>query len=367
MNDPLSVVRTTFRVSDFLGWQRQGALNLRPPFQRGSVWNKKAKSFFIDTLVRGFPVPLIFLQDDTDPKTYEPRRIVVDGQQRLRTALAFIDPSCLDDRSDEDEFTVLRMHNERLHGRPFDALEETIQSRILQFQFSVATLAPGTPNRLLLEVFARMNSTGSQLKPQEIRNARFNGAFKRVAYSLSYDHLEQWLDWKVFTRSQVARMTDVEFTSELMMATLAGPSAKSQKRIDEFYESYDDEFAEAPQVAERIGRVLKRISDAYAGKLNREYGGEFRSSPFNGQGWLYAIFSAVDRSMHGAPLLSREPTSKRALTAKALRKALDTVQYRLREGDAPARVLMALRGAAGDLSSRVARQAFLEEAFEGVD
>src|SRR4051812_37812724 len=107
----LDITRTTYRVADFLSWQRGSNLNLRPPFQRGSVWSPKAKSFFIDTVVKGFPVPLLFIQDKTDPKTYEPKRLVVDGQQRIRTVLAFVDIACLSDRQDSDSFTVLRMHN----------------------------------------------------------------------------------------------------------------------------------------------------------------------------------------------------------------------------------------------------------------
>src|SRR5712691_4185865 len=38
----LEITRTTYRVADFLSWQRGSNLNLRPPFQRGSVWSAKA-------------------------------------------------------------------------------------------------------------------------------------------------------------------------------------------------------------------------------------------------------------------------------------------------------------------------------------
>lgn len=65
MHDPMKITRTMYTISDFLAWQRGGQLDLRPPFQRGSVWNTRAKSYFIDTLLRGFAVPIIFLQDET--------------------------------------------------------------------------------------------------------------------------------------------------------------------------------------------------------------------------------------------------------------------------------------------------------------
>ena len=199
MDFDLSITRTNYRVSDFLAWQRHGALDLRPPFQRGAVWSKKAKSFFIDSIVRGFPVPLLFLKDETDPDTYEPKRLVVDGQQRLRTVLAFLDRDALADANDDDQFTVLRSHNSdpEICGRAFQQLPLPVRDRILEFQFSVHVLPPGTPNRVLLEIFARMNATGTQLNEQELRNAEWSGEFKQTAYNLSYDQLENWLDWGV--------------------------------------------------------------------------------------------------------------------------------------------------------------------------
>ena len=61
----------------------------------------------------------MFIQDQTDPKTYEPKRLVVDGQRRIRTVLAFVDIACLSDRQDSDSFTVLRMHNADVAGKRF--------------------------------------------------------------------------------------------------------------------------------------------------------------------------------------------------------------------------------------------------------
>jgi hypothetical protein len=53
--EALDIKRTLFSVSDFLDWQRQGTLNLDPPFQRRSVWKPGAKSYLVDTVVRGLP------------------------------------------------------------------------------------------------------------------------------------------------------------------------------------------------------------------------------------------------------------------------------------------------------------------------
>ena len=114
-----SVLKTVYSVADFLDWQRSGTLDLRPYFQRNSVWTHKAKSYYVDTLIRGFPVPLLLLQSATDSKTYRSVRRVVDGQQRLRTILAYIDPTCISDFTDRDDFVIQAAHNRGLAGMRF--------------------------------------------------------------------------------------------------------------------------------------------------------------------------------------------------------------------------------------------------------
>jgi hypothetical protein len=59
-----------------------GRLNLKPSFQRNLVWSKEAKSYLIDTMIRGLPVPEIIAYGS--PETV---LSIIDGQQRLSTIL----------------------------------------------------------------------------------------------------------------------------------------------------------------------------------------------------------------------------------------------------------------------------------------
>src|SRR5947199_4311553 len=64
-------------------------LDLDPPYQRRSVWTRRDKQFFLDTIFRNYPSPAIFLHktiNEAGKATYH----VVDGKQRTQTILDFV-------------------------------------------------------------------------------------------------------------------------------------------------------------------------------------------------------------------------------------------------------------------------------------
>ncbi len=62
---------------------------IQPPFQRRAVWLGPEKSWLIDTILRQYPIPELYLQQlITDAGTTE--HIVVDGQQRITTCLEYL-------------------------------------------------------------------------------------------------------------------------------------------------------------------------------------------------------------------------------------------------------------------------------------
>jgi hypothetical protein len=81
------IKRTTFSVGDFLSWQKANALELSPSFQRRSVWTKAQKSYFVDTVYRGLPVPIIFIRERTDVETLS--TITASGRSNSQSSDAF--------------------------------------------------------------------------------------------------------------------------------------------------------------------------------------------------------------------------------------------------------------------------------------
>lgn len=251
----------TFKVSDFVDWQRNGSLVLSPSFQRRPSWTKQAKSLLIDTIARGYPVPSIFIRERRNSETLSLYREVVDGQQRLRTLLAFITPDSIPDFDEQtDAFTVLPSHNSELKGLTFDRLPRETREEILDYKFSVQVLPSSTADREILKIFARMNATGVRLNDQEIRNAEWFGEFKTIAYALAGEQLDRWRTWHLFTEMNIARMEEVELTSEFLLLISNGRvTGKTKSTIDNAYRDWDEEFPSARATRIRFERTMDLI------------------------------------------------------------------------------------------------------------
>lgn len=52
----------TYSINDFLEWHDKKQLVLSPKFQRRAVWSENAKSYLMDTILRGKPIPKVFIR-----------------------------------------------------------------------------------------------------------------------------------------------------------------------------------------------------------------------------------------------------------------------------------------------------------------
>jgi len=350
--ETISIVKTLYKVSDFLSWQRAGTLMLNPNFQRRPVWQPSAKSFFIDTVARGLPVPIIFLRELTDLKSYEPKREVVDGQQRLRTLLSFIDPKCLPDYNlKRDYFRVKPTHNAELGDREFNRFPDEIKRWILDYQFSTHILPSGTDDRLVLQIFARMNSTGVKLNGQELRNAQFFGIFKTVMYQLASEQLDRWRKWKILSELSIARMAEVELTSDLILLIYNGTFGMSQKILNTAYKDYDDKFQNQNEVERRFQSTM----DA----LDETYGNEIAKSVFNTRLLFHPLFARFYDLLFGInSALTKKSPSKLPI---GLKEKLDVLDKKIQSGVIPKKVALSLSSRDNNTGTRQTRYTLFQE------
>lgn len=83
--------RSAYTGVDFLGWQENSTLEISPRFQRRSVWTRAARSYLIDTIILGYPIPPVYIRIVDQKSDGQVIREVVDGQQRVSALLDFMD------------------------------------------------------------------------------------------------------------------------------------------------------------------------------------------------------------------------------------------------------------------------------------
>ena len=338
------IKKTQYRVTDFLSWQRSKNLVLSPSFQRRPVWQKGAKSYLIDTVIRGLPIPIIFLREQkSDLRTLEPKREIVDGQQRIRTIISFIDSSLIPDFNPNiDDFTIRASHNKDYGAKTFNQLDPDTQQRILDYEFSVHILPSQVGDSEVLEIFARMNATGVKLNDQELRNAQFYGEFKTCVYKLATEQLQRWRNWKVFSEHNIARMEEVELTSEFLILMLRGLSSKNQRAMDRIYKDYDSAFNERSEVERRFRIVMDSIDD--------NLGKDMPHLVFKRKALIYSLFAIIYDYQFGTgkPLAKVKP---KTLSAKLIETLISTGN-KINNRTAPESVLDACTRRTTNLNSR---------------
>ena len=301
-----------YSVRDFREWNAKGELVLTPEFQRRAVWGEKAKSFLIDTIVRGKPIPKIYMRQDIHPKTHRAKREMVDGQQRLRTVLSFL----------EDAFRLSKTHNEDFGGNYFSGLPEEVQVDILKYEF-VVDLLEDMPDTDVYDVFARINTYSERLKPQELRNARWFGEFKTSAYSLAREFLTFFRVNSFFTATALLRMQEVEFVSDLLLATQVGVRAGDKNVIDKAYRDYDDELPDRKLKEKQFRSTMDTIGNIF--------GDELVSSCFKATRLFYPLFCAVYHLNFGLPNFKYPHAPIKPTQYARVREALDAIDAQLEE------------------------------------
>jgi hypothetical protein len=218
---------TTQDISWFLDLNDRGQLNLNPSYQRRSVWTRKDRLFFLDTIFRGYPCPAIFLHQEKDEEG-RPTYHVVDGKQRLETIIKFAN----------NELTISRDHsNLELAGKKLKDLDKPLKDSFWDYILTVDMLDI-VEQATVDEVFDRLNRNSRKLQRQELRHAKFDGWF--ISFAEEQSEKKIWQDLTIVSSARTKRMRDVQFISELMIMVVTNQTRGfSQDEIDEFYAEYE--------------------------------------------------------------------------------------------------------------------------------
>ncbi|WP_285446023.1 DUF262 domain-containing protein [Xanthomonas sp. fls2-241-TYG-148] len=253
---------TTQDITWLIDLSRNGKLNLDPPYQRRSVWTRKDKQFFLDTILRNYPSPAVFLHKEITENglsTYH----VVDGKQRIQTILEFVS----DKLRAAKEFGDLRIDNKK--WSEIQKVDELMQS-FWNYQITVEMIDV-SDNGVVNNVFDRLNRNSRKLMRQEMRHARFDGWL--INYAENEASEKAWVTLSIATKARAKRMSDIQFISELLLVVLDRRIVGfDQDYIDEGYARFDDlddvggDF-DVEAFAERVALLknfMLRLEDEYS-------------------------------------------------------------------------------------------------------
>ena len=181
-------------------------LDINPEFQRGEVWRNRAQTLFVDSLIKQPPIPSLCISLDVNTQ----KRLVIDGLQRITTIIKVLDPGStwrlsrnteVDNRISGRKVGEIRRDNPTL----IEMLENvTIPITVLRCDYSKKQHM-----QYLFQIFNRLNSGGSKLYNQEIRNCIYNGPFNRMLKEEAKSQL-----WLLFTGATVEKVVRARFSHE---------------------------------------------------------------------------------------------------------------------------------------------------------
>jgi uncharacterized protein with ParB-like and HNH nuclease domain len=240
---------------------KKGGIEIRG-FQRKFVWSIKQSSRLIESFLLGLPVPAIFLF--TDPKSKN-KQIVVDGQQRLMSVVYFFEGFFGEEQ--KGQRTVFKLiglnKNSPYFEKTYSDLESydegafnNLNDSVLR-AFVIKQLTPPDDSSMY-NIFERLNTGGTQLVGQEIRNCIYYGEFNNLLIRLN--KLPKWRE--IFgTKIEDKRQRDVELI--LRFFALYYDESEYEKPmkdfLSEFMKKHKDDLDQQLSVFEKLFEETTKI------------------------------------------------------------------------------------------------------------
>lgn len=217
--------RRNFDISfnELYDMYKDGELIIQPEFQRLFRWSEKQQSLFIESLLLDMPVPPIYVDEQIDGSY-----VLVDGLQRISSYLNFrgiqlqienqeeiINRDLEDEQFMEvDQIEISPRINpgfqlsgceirKDLNGKSYDDLSIIDRRNLKRVFIRIEVLTKDNEKSVKYHMFKRLNSGGSLLSEQELRNSnirmvdeRFINFINELAKNPDYENLTQYMSLK---------------------------------------------------------------------------------------------------------------------------------------------------------------------------
>jgi uncharacterized protein with ParB-like and HNH nuclease domain len=266
-----------------------------PDFQRGFVWTIEQSSRLIESFLIGLPVPPVFFYIDKDNKN-----LVVDGQQRILSVVFYFE-GYFGHESGKGRRQVFKLTGlnpkSPFHDLKYTDLDEPSQRKLnnaVLRAINIRQLSPKQENTSIYHIFERLNTGGTPLTPQEIRNVVFRGLFLTTLKKLNNDG-----NWRGIIGKKLPDKHQKDIELILRIFGLAHHIDKYEKPMSEFL----NQIAKAYQNSQSSVVIEFTKNFAETCKVIREH---LPSKPFNVRGPLNtsamdSIFCTILKNLNSIP------------------------------------------------------------------
>lgn len=255
-----------------------------PSFQRRFVWKVEQASKFIDSLMSNIPFPAIMLYQDSNNKFH-----IIDGQQRIKSILYFTGNFNKNSINQLDKKYV----NFRLKGLSKDSpyFEKTYNGdncftddekrKFKNISIPITIITVDDPNNLtsIYSIFERLNSGGTPLTPQEIRNCVCQGKFNDFLSDINDNET-----WQSFITSDYDKIHQKDIELILRFFALYDDLKNYKKPMKDFLTTY---FKKVRNVSDSEIENKRILFNNVVNAINENIG----TRPFHGKNGLNSCFA----------------------------------------------------------------------------
>ena len=153
-------------IGEVISLYQNGEIDIHPEFQRFFRWTEEQKSKLIESILTGIPLPSFFVAADADG-----RWDVLDGVQRLSTIFSFLGVYKNVDDNLAEKLKLTSLDNlKNFNGLTIDKLPEEIIRTFRREKINIVIIKTESDEHSKYELFQRLNTNGSSLSDQEVRN-----------------------------------------------------------------------------------------------------------------------------------------------------------------------------------------------------
>lgn len=247
-------------IKDLLELLSKDVLDLSPSYQRNFIWSKNDQTSLIDTILKGYPLPSLFIYRAPNGK-YE----MVDGQQRTRTIYRYSKGDILS--------------SEKV------GIDKT-KDQFLSYILPVVYLSELEKGDSLNEFYVLINKKGKALNAPEVNRAEFfNHPFLKLADDVLAN--QDFIDLGIFTEATSKRMNDRAFTEELLAFLLYGIKDK-KIGVEMAFNDTEGVKNRYSNIKSRFEIVVKKINSLQKIK-------ELNKTRYKQKNDFYTLFNFIDK------------------------------------------------------------------------